>query len=1370
MIIAREVCQICGVLTEFKAEDDVVLLREATCIHCGASLRNSDVAGEVIAYIRGENTGLKNQKEKLDKYRILNTCSSGYIHNALKECEGYTCCEYFSQVPSGSIYNDILCVDLCNIPFDENTFDIVISEDVLEHICDFEKAMKEILRVLKVGGKHIFTVPLHEGRKTIGRQDKEKVYHGDPIHEEGCLVVTDWGDDIGIILENFGYSVDIQKKHVFYAEKEITDVDKSYDEYLRKKKSMDKYFKYNSVIIAAQKETEDSIGSWFTGERFVPGIRDVQLEIEHYQRYESVQELVRHKTVLDAACGEGYGSNILAGTAEKVIGLDISDEAVERAKIKYRDTANLSFVIGSIAKLPLEDNSVDIIVSFETIEHVSEELQVGFLQEIERVLRKDGILVMSTPNKEIYSDLYSYKNEFHIKEFYKDEFTRFLGTKFENIKLYNQYFEIASFIDSVDGVDERVKYFKNREKYDRQGKYFIALASNSMLPDVGISSVFMNRDTEYDKKNLRIIQLQKEEEIRNEHLFKLDKEINNKNEYILQLQKEQEESKVIEIECQRLKEKLEVTLDRNKVAESLCTEFQREKKRIEKEKIRVEEERNITEQEVILRGEHILKLDKEIAELREYKNIAEKELNSRTYKMALKIRGVSFRILPKNGNRRFFVRVLLKGLRHPRRMLRVLKALKFNVLCGNIRTKGLTGGRLYFCSVEEKELNANISFENSSIQVEKIEEKKKLSDYEKLQFPKNESPEVSIVIPVYNEFEYTYGCLKSILNNSGDVSYEIIIADDNSSDYTQQIEEVVSNVIKITNHNNLRFLLNCNNAAKEARGKYILFLNNDTQVQDDWLKPLLGVMKTDCKVGLVGPKLIYENGWLQEAGGIIWKDASAWNFGNRSNPELAEYNYIKEVDFISGACIMIRKELWEEIGGFDERFAPAYYEDVDLAFEVRKHGFKVVYQPLSNVVHFEGISNGINLSSGQKSYQVVNQEKFYEKWKEILNKENYPNGECVFLAKDRGRFKKHILVVDHYVPHFDKDAGGRGTFMYLKLFSEMGMHVTFIGDNFYKHEPYTTVLNQEGVEILYGEYYLNNYEHWIKNNGRYFDYVYLQRPHISVKYIDLVKKHTDAKIIYYDVDLCHVREMRQYEITRDKSLLESAAKWKEIEFGLIEKADVVHVVGSYEEEYLKELFPYKPIRNIPLYTYPMLKKGTNKNFKLRKNILFVGGFGHPPNEDAVIWFSKEVFPKIRNTFPDIKWYIVGSNPPDTVQQLADKNIIVKGFVSDDELKKLYQECKIDVVPLRYGAGVKGKVLEAIYNQIPLVVTSVGAEGLSEDENAFWVVDEADEMANLIIKIYNDNDILEEKADNSVDFINRHFTRERAQEVLNMDFE
>ena len=262
---------------------------------------------------------------------------------------------------------------------------------------------------------------------------------------------------------------------------------------------------------------------------------------------------------------------------------------------------------------------------------------------------------------------------------------------------------------------------------------------------------------------------------------------------------------------------------------------------------------------------------------------------------------------------------------------------------------------------------------------------------------------------------------------------------------------------------NLRFLLNCNNAAKYARGEYVLFLNNDTQVMENWLAPLVSLMESGERVGLVGSKLIYPDGRLQEAGGILWKDGSAWNFGHGQNPELPEFNYVKPVDYISGASIMLPRALWEEIGGFDESFAPAYCEDSDLAFTVQKMGYQVLYQPQSVVVHFEGVSNGTDTSTGLKHYQVVNQQKFREKWKDELDK-HPENGQDLFYARDRSYGKKTVLVIDHYVPTFDQDAGSRTVFQYLKLFVSKGYNVKFIGDNFYRSEPYTSVLQQMGIE------------------------------------------------------------------------------------------------------------------------------------------------------------------------------------------------------------------------------------------------------------------------------------------------------------------
>lgn len=1167
----------------------------------------------------------------------------------------------------------------------------------------------------------------------------------------------------------------------------------------------------------------------FTGERFVPGIDDTQLTMEHYQRYYSVLPLVKGKTVLDAACGEGYGTALLAEKAASVTGIDISAEAVARAKSSYSQCGRVHFALASIAELPLEDHSMDVVVSFETIEHVSEDIQFKFLNEIARVLKKDGFLIMSTPNKEIYTDRPGYHNEFHIKEFYRDEFIDFLGKKFVNISLYDQFFETVGIVSNDAGTSDAAYYCPG--EYNREAKYYIAIAGNSDISAMRLSHIYVSKDHDYDNRIKRVLQLQDEVEERNQHLKKLDSEISGYRKYIEDSEKEKgelsngylkqllwagqrveeaesktaalysekeslmkENNALKQVNAIELETNARITQELESLEEELIQLKDREKqhqstvKKLENEAASLQRLAADKEQEIMRLQKSAVDLQHKIADMQqticnkeghielllESEREYEREKKSRTYQMALVFRKISVFFLPVNSKRRFFCKLLVKFVRHPIRMLRMVNPKRIKNCFTILATEGTDSASNHLKLVEEFERSGSMDASMEKLDITQMTESGKenhtLAEYTPLLFPLQLNPLVSIVIPVYNQFDYTYHCLESILRHSGSVSYEILLADDCSTDLTKEIEKIITGIHVIRNQTNLRFLLNCNNAAAQAKGKYILFLNNDTQVQADWLHPLVELMESDQTVGLTGSKLVYSNGHLQEAGGIFWNDASAWNYGHMQNPEDPEYNYVKEVDYISGASLMIRRSLWEEIGGFDQRFVPAYYEDSDLAFEVRRHGYRVVYQPLSVVVHFEGVSNGTDITSGQKAYQTVNQQKFYEKWKDVLAKDHFPNGENVFLAKDRSRSRKQILVVDHYVPHYDKDAGGKCTYMYLLLFVRMGLKVTFIGDNFYKHEPYTTELNQHGIEVLYGNYYFNNWKEWLKDNLHYFDYVYLQRPHISIKYIDLVKKYSHAKVFYFAHDLHHIREYREYMLTHEEEKLKSSEHWKKIEYELFEKADVGHVVGSYEQEIMQKAFPDTPVRNIPLYIYENILTDINKNFRERHDLLYVGGFGHPPNIDAVLWFGKEVYPKILEKYPDMKWHVVGGKVPAEIQSMASDNIIIEGFLPDEELHTLYRECRLAIVPLRVGAGVKGKVVEAAYFQIPLITTTIGAEGLDADMGNMLVENDAIQMAKLICSLYEDYDCLKRMSQAGEVFIRKYFMTDEAKRVLELDLQ
>lgn len=1044
----------------------------------------------------------------------------------------------------------------------------------------------------------------------------------------------------------------------------------------------------------------------FTGERFIPDINDQELITEHYQRYLSILPVVEGKCVLDIACGEGYGSYWISEKARQVIGVDISEETILNARAKYQRN-NLLFREGSVADVPVEDDSVDIVVSFETIEHVDENLQKLFLKEVKRVLHKDGILIISTPNKEVYSDKRNYRNEFHIKEFYKEEFINFLQDEFKYINIYNQGFQVLSLITTVEENENHLSFLGNK-KINYDGKYFIAIAANQEIAMPSISTAFLGARNEVDRTIDRILTLQQEEEERNLHIHKLDDEIAKKNNYILSLQ---QDNKTLT----QHKEQLTKT-----IAQMHTQEEMDDLKQIIRNK-----EGHI---ELLLESERAYERDK----------------NTLSYRIMAKGRKVWDFFLPPFSKRRFFVEVLAKVIRHPKLMFHVINPTRIKNFFVVLKSHGMKGVFEWYhnaLEIEQNNLNpaSNLQINGQLAEnTEGTEESKKvltIEQFDNLVFTEWKQPLVSIIIPVYNQFEYTYNCLKSIMLNSGDVKYEILIANDCSTDCTKDIEKVAKNVRLITTEKNVRFLLNCNNAAKYARGRYILFLNNDTQVQENWLQPLVDLIERDDSIGMVGSKLVYPDGKLQEAGGILWKDASAWNYGNRQDADAPEFNYVKEVDYISGAAIMIKKSLWDEIGGFDEHFAPAYCEDSDLAFEVRKHGYKVMYQPKSVVVHFEGVSNGTDVSSGLKSYQVENGKKFFEKWKDTLEKEHFENGTNVFQARDRSALKPKLLMINSYVPMYDKDAGSRTLYQYLKIFVERGFSVTLLGDNFYPHEPYTSYFQSLGIEVLYGPYYANNWKDWLSENGKSIDYVWMNYPHISIKYIDIIKSLTNAKIIYYGMDLHYLRVQREYEVSHDKQLLNEAQEWKEKEFYIMRKADMSYTLSNIEIEAVHKEDASIAIRKMGIFAYDVFRDDIPRDFENRKDLIFVGGFNHKPNLNAVMWFVKDIFPQILNSI-NVKFYIVGSNPPQELINLESDNIVVKGFVSDEELKQLYDSCRIAVVPLLFGAGVKGKLLEAMYNGIPIVTTSVGSEGIDGIEEIAEIYDSADEFANAVINMYN----------------------------------
>lgn len=596
----------------------------------------------------------------------------------------------------------------------------------------------------------------------------------------------------------------------------------------------------------------------------------------------------------------------------------------------------------------------------------------------------------------------------------------------------------------------------------------------------------------------------------------------------------------------------------------------------------------------------------------------------------------------------------------------------------------------------------------------------------------SEKPVVSVIIPVYGKLAYTLRCLRSISVNPPKTDFEVIVVDDCSTDNSAEILKTIPGIRLLRNAQNLGFIRSCNAGANASLGEYLLFLNNDTEVQANWMEELLRTFYEFPGTGLAGSKLVYPDGRLQEAGGIIWQDGSAWNFGRLHDPSMPVYNYAREVDYCSGASIMVPKALFNELGGFDEHYLPAYCEDADLALKIRDKGYRVIYQPLSMVIHHEGITSGTDTSKGTKSFQVENTRKLHSRWKDRLRTHQLP-GIDVDAAKDR-RASLRVLIIDHCTPTPNQDSGSIDAYNLMLLLREMDFQVTFIPeDNFMYMPDYTAAMQRVGVEVLYAPY-VTNVEQHLKDSGSRYDLVFLFRPLVAERHMTAVRKLCPkAKVIFHTVDLHFLRMMREAELYFIDSKKKAADSMRQRELSLIKAADISTVLSTRE---LTELTQYVPKEKVRLLPYSRNIRGATKGYADRHDIVFIGGFQHPPNVDAVQYFAKEVMPLLRKRLPGVRFYVVGSNPPANILALSAEDIVLLGFV--EQLEPLLDKMRVSVAPLRYGAGIKGKIGTAMAVGLPVVATSLAAEGMSlTDGENILVADGTEAFVDAITRIYQD---------------------------------
>jgi GT2 family glycosyltransferase/SAM-dependent methyltransferase/glycosyltransferase involved in cell wall biosynthesis len=966
----------------------------------------------------------------------------------------------------------------------------------------------------------------------------------------------------------------------------------------------------------------------FTGERMTSAI-DGQIAFEHYHRYCVARDICIGKDVLDVASGEGYGSALLATVARRVVGIEIDGASVVHARAEYV-APNLDFIVGDAQALPLPDGLFDVVVSFETIEHLRD--QNAFLGELRRVLRPGGVLLISVPDRDVYSAPGQPVNPFHVRELSCAELDKFLAGLFARRCIFRQRALIGSIIAPIAetgggwrSYEQRAPDMVEAAPGLSRAPYLIGVASDGPLPRLG-GSLYS-------------------------HLESIDEVLG---------------------------------------AKSAVDQARREARAIT---VRLTA---ASEQIAAIHASAWWRLG---APLRHMEQCWLPRLKAQWR-----------RILSPSKSREADMRAIL-GLPPP---------------------------------VDPKPEPSQLRLPSSTSR-----------------------PLVSLVIPTFGKVDYTLRCLASIAAAPPQVSIETIVVDDASGDPRVAALENVRGIRLVLRKANLGFLRSCNDAARLAQGELLMLLNNDTEVGPGAIDALAGLLLQRHDVGLVGARLLYPNCEQQEAGGVVWSDGSMWNYGRRDDPRKPEYCYLREVDYVSGAAMMLRRSLWEQLGGFDEHFAPAYCEDSDLAFRVRAAGLKVFYQPEACVVHHEGVSHGTDLRSGGKAHQAINMPKLSARWQEVLRRDHLPAGQSVMRARDRSLHRKITLVIDHAVPQPDHDAGSRAILSFMEALIATGRVVKFFPANRAAPAVYTRALQRRGIEVFY-EPWCGKFDEWIAATGTEIDEVLLSRPNVAEECLGPLRAYCRAPIVYFGHDLHHARLRRELKADQDPARRAAADAMEALERRVWREVDLVLYPSEEEAAAVRALEPGVAVRAVPIYSLPPPLPARDRAPPAAR-LMFVGGFLHPPNVDAAIWLVRDILPRVRRAYPNLSLALVGSNPTADVTALAGDGIEVTGFVPEEELASRYATARVAVCPLRFGAGVKFKVVEAMYHGLPLVTTAVGAQGLEGIDAVCDVTESEQAIAAAVIRLIADDALWSARSKAQAAFVATRFSTGAVRDAIDAAF-
>jgi GT2 family glycosyltransferase len=635
-----------------------------------------------------------------------------------------------------------------------------------------------------------------------------------------------------------------------------------------------------------------------------------------------------------------------------------------------------------------------------------------------------------------------------------------------------------------------------------------------------------------------------------------------------------------------------------------------------------------------------------------------------------------------------------------------------------------------------------------------------------LEIPASPEPEVSIIVVVFNRAELTLACLRSIRENV-EIPLEVVVADNASSDDTSKLLGRTRGVRVIRNAENLHFLQAVNQSAREARGKFILLLNNDAQLLPGALKAALQTIKTDENIGAVGGRIILMDGSLQEAGSIVWRDGSCLGYGRGDNPFSSTYMFRRDVDYCSGAFLLTPRAVWEKLGGFDETFKPAYYEETDYCMRLWEQGLRVVYDPCAVILHYEFASsdstaNAISLQSEHKTL-------FAQRHAGALQKHFAADPQAVLWARVHSgqSSPKGVLFIDDQTPHGWLGSGFPRARTILLSLVKRGLSVTLFPMVVLDEEWATVysdvprdieVINDMGLPLL---------EAFLRNRSGYYDTMIISRPHNMKIFRTIFEAHPDwfekTRVIYDAEAFLAPRQVASLELAGTRLAPEEIAGIYQKEALLASCADCVVAVSETDQA----LFRKHGVSNAEVLGHKLEAAPTSRPFEQRNGFLFIGSIHEDtnPNGDSMIWFLSEIWPRIQDRLGGrAVLTVIGINKSERVKSMAGPGVRLLGRV--DDVTEHYEQTRVFIAPTRFAAGLPHKVHEAAARGVPAVTTPVLARQLGwRDGVEIAVGADAAEFAKKCIQLHSNETLWMRTREAALDAIRRECAPDLFEERL-----